>query len=33
MDISKIQNELGWTPKISLEDGLREIIERRMSDV
>ncbi len=33
MDISKIQNELGWTPKISLEDGLRKLIKGRTSNV
>lgn len=27
IDFSKIKNELGWEPKVSFEDGLREMIE------
>jgi len=26
MDISKIENELGWTPKVSFEDGLERTV-------
>jgi len=27
MDITKIQNELGWTPKVTLENGLRDTVD------
>lgn len=27
-DISKIKNEIGWKPKISLEEGIKELIEQ-----
>ena len=27
MDISKIRNELGWSPKIKFEDGLKELLD------
>ncbi len=27
MNISKIQNELGWSPRITFEDGIKQLIE------
>ena len=30
MDISKIRNELGWTPKMKFEDGIKELLNENI---